>query len=175
MNVFDIALALLAVWAVYRGFTRGAIVQLGSLAGILAGAWAAFRFGTPAGEFFGLEGAAAAVTGFVAIFVAAVVAVAVASRLLRGLSKLTGLGPLDRLAGVLFSLLKTALFAGVLLYAFDGSIRSDEKLAAKADESKLYGAVTALPGRMFPYADICRAWVAEKIPSGHTADDEEDI
>lgn len=163
MNVFDIIILLLLVWAAYRGYSQGIIIQIGGIAGLLAGAWAAFRYGTQIGEFLGMEGSTAAVAGFIAAMLGTIIILAVASRMTRGLFRLTGLGALDHLAGVAFSVLKVSLLAGIILYAFDKPIKSHETLAAKAAESKLYGPVTTLPGYLFPYVDTCREKVLDEL------------
>lgn len=178
MNVFDIILLLLLLWAAYKGYSQGIIIQIGGIIGLLAGAWAAFRYGTQIGGFLGMEGGTAAVAGFIVTMVATVIVLAILSRMTRGLFRLTGLGALDHLAGAVFSVLKVSLFVGIMLYAFDKPIKSHDTLAAKAAESKLYGPIVAVPEYLFPYVNTCKERVMEEFfprtdRDGTAADDEE--
>ncbi|MDE7123533.1 MAG: CvpA family protein, partial [Alistipes sp.] len=61
MNLLDLIVCLALVVAVWNGWRSGVVVQVCSLAGLLAALWAAARYGAPAGEWLRLdEGRAAA-------------------------------------------------------------------------------------------------------------------
>ena len=44
MNILDIIVLILLIWAIYNGFRDGIVVQLGGLAGLFIGIYLAFRY-----------------------------------------------------------------------------------------------------------------------------------
>ena len=103
MNPFDIIVYVALAWALVSGWWRGLAVQLLSLAGVVAALFVAAAYGRSLGELLGMDDSVAGVTGFIIIFLAVLVAVGVAARLLRTVFRFAGLGALDALLGVVFS------------------------------------------------------------------------
>lgn len=118
MNVFDLIVYLALAWAVFNGWRRGFLLQLVSLLAIAAGVWAAVKYGAQVGAMLGLEGATSSIVGFIAIFLAAIIAVTIGGHLLRAVLRWTGLGMADVLLGVLFSVVKVGLIVSVLFSWF---------------------------------------------------------
>lgn len=119
MNAIDLVVCLLLLLALWHGWKQGFIVQVCSLAGILAGIWLASRYGAVVGGWLRLDEQFAAAGGFIALFVVALIVVAILARLLRRLFRFAGLGAADVLLGVVVSLAKCLLALGVLFAAFD--------------------------------------------------------
>ena len=55
MNTIDLLVCLVLVLAVWNGWRQGFIVQIFSLAGIVAGIWLAARFGAEVGALLRLD------------------------------------------------------------------------------------------------------------------------
>ena len=55
MNSIDLIVCLVVVLAVWNGWRQGFIVQICSLAGIVAGIWLAARFGSVVGGWLRLD------------------------------------------------------------------------------------------------------------------------
>ena len=119
MNAIDLVVCLLLLLALWHGWKQGFIVQVCSLAGILAGIWLASRYGAVVGGWLRLDEQFAAAGGFIALFVVVLIVVAILARLLRRLFRFAGLGAADVLLGVVVSLAKCLLALGVLFAAFD--------------------------------------------------------
>ena len=119
MNVIDLIVCLVLALALWNGWRQGFIVQVCSLAGILAGIWLASRYGAVVGGWLRLDEQFAAAGGFIALFVVVLIVVAILARLLRRLFRFAGLGAADVLLGVVVSLAKCLLALGVLFAAFD--------------------------------------------------------
>lgn len=119
MNAIDLVVCLLLLLAFWHGWKQGFIVQVCSLAGILAGIWLASRYGAVVGGWLRLDEQFAAAGGFIALFVVVLIVVAILARLLRRLFRFAGLGAADVLLGVVVSLAKCLLALGVLFAAFD--------------------------------------------------------
>lgn len=109
--LLDAAICLVAVLFVLAGYRRGLILELGSVAGFFAGLAAASALWYPAALALHRvidNQVAAAVAGFVGVFVVAYVACVFLASLLRGLLRLILLGWLDRIGGAALGLIKAA-------------------------------------------------------------------
>ena len=79
MNAIDLIVCLVLALAVWNGWRQGFVVQVCSLAGVVAGIWLAAHYGGRVGAWLELDGEFAAAGGFAAVLVAVVLAVAVAA------------------------------------------------------------------------------------------------
>jgi membrane protein required for colicin V production len=118
MVVLDIILLIPLLWAVYSGFKKGILVQLGGIVGIVLGIWLAFRFSGRVGEWLGIDPQFAYYVAFALIVILCILLLGVIGWLLGKIFNFVGLGILNRLGGVVLSLLKTVLILGALLIAF---------------------------------------------------------
>ena len=161
MNAVDLIVCLVLALAVWNGWRQGFILQVCSLAGIVAGIWLAAQFGTQAGEWLRLEPGFAAAGGFVAVLVAVILVVAIAGRLVRKLFHFAGFGIADTLLGIAVSVLKYLLVLSVLFSAFD-DLNEDYTLAGleTIEKSKSYKPVMHLSEAVFPFLE----WVGGQVP-----------
>lgn len=161
MNALDLIVWIVLVLAVWNGWRQGMILQLLSLAGLAAGIWLGVRYGAWAGGMLGLEAPYASPGGFGAILLVTLLAVAAVARLLRGACRLAGLGVLDVVLGIVFSLAKTVLVLS-LLAALLGFFNTDYRLVSreKLASSHWYGPLTGIAERILPYLE----WVGQEVP-----------
>lgn len=161
MNTIDLVVYLVLALAVFDGWRRGAILQICSLAGLVAGIWLAARYGSVVGIWLGLDSEASAAGGFAAVLVAAVVAVAVLARVLRKLFRFAGFGIPDIVLGIAFSMLKYLLLLSVAFAALD-SLNADYGLLSRetVGGSRWFCPVREISDRIFPFLD----WVGDRIP-----------
>ena len=136
--------------AVWNGWRQGFVVQICSLAGIVAGIWIAARFG-----------AQVAAGGFVTALVVVILVVAIAGRVVRKVFHFAGLGVADTLLGIAVSVLKYLLVLSVLFSAFD-ALNEDYCLVGPRtiEQSKSYKPVRWLSESIFPFLE----WVGERVP-----------
>jgi len=151
MNVFDIILYLALAWAVYNGWRRGFLLQMLSLMAVVAAFCLAVKYGDALGRALGIgEGAAAA--GCLIIFVAALVGIGIAGRLMRAVFRFAGLGAIDTLLGVLFSVAKILLVTSVLFAGFDALNGECGMVSPQTvGESRWFRPVAGLTDRLTPY------------------------
>ena len=161
MNTVDLIVCLVVVLAVWNGWRQGFIVQICSLAGIVAGIWLAARFGAEVGGWLRLDEGVAAAGGFVVVLVVVVLAVAIAARLARKLFRFAGFGVADIVLGIVVSLLKFLLVLSVLFSAFD-RLNEDYCLVGPRtiDRSRTYKPVMRLSESLFPFLE----WVGDRVP-----------
>ncbi|WP_298231153.1 CvpA family protein [uncultured Azohydromonas sp.] len=113
----DVTMLGLLLLSSLAGLWRGLIFEVLSLAGYGVGWLAAQRFSPVAAEWLPWEGALPAwrlAAAYVLVFVAALLLCGLAARLLRMLVQASPLGPLDRLLGAGFGLLRGLLVLLVL-------------------------------------------------------------
>ncbi len=160
MNIIDIILLVIAAWAVYEGIRDGLLVQIGGIAGLVIGAWLAFRQAERVGIWFGMHGAEAAVAGFITVLAVTIIVIAVGSRLLRGVFRMTGLGIFDALLGAGVSLLKSAIVASLIIAAID-SVNVNNALISKEriESSRAYTPLRNFSTNIFPLFDHVREQV----------------
>ena len=164
MNTLDLIVCLVLALAVWNGWRQGFVVQICSLAGIVAGIWIAARFGAQVGGWLRLDDEVAAAGGFVTVLVAVILVVAIAGRVVRKVFHFAGLGVADTLLGIAVSVLKYLLVLSVLFSAFD-ALNEDYCLVGPRaiEQSKSYKPVRWLSESIFPFLE----WVGERgSPAG---------
>ena len=159
MNYIDIILGVLLLLAAIRGFGKGLVAEVASLAALILGRWGAIRFSHLTGEmlvnFFELQSKYMGLISFFVTFILIVVAVQIIGNVVHKLINSLALGLLNRLAGVLFGVLKTALILSVVLIVFD---EVDENVGIlppeKKARSQVYEPVKNLVPSIFPFLDF---------------------
>ncbi len=120
MSYIDIGILLVFTGALIVGLRAGAIKQLGSIAGIIAGIMACRVWGAEASRItahmLGWEqGYASSVVGNLVVFVAAWVVVGIIARVLHVAVNAVLLGPLNRALGAVVSEIKYFMALSILL------------------------------------------------------------
>ena len=138
MNVIDIIILICCVPALVQGFRKGFISQAVSLVSLVLGAWLAFKFSEPVGEWLK---SFADVNGVILQVLLA-----------QNLVKVVMLGWLDKLLGMTFALLKMLLVLGLVIICVD-AINSTLSLipSETLDDSVLYHPIKSAADVVFPY------------------------
>lgn len=157
MGVFDIVLGVPLLYAAYKGFREGIVVQLGGILALLIGIWLAFRYCFKIGIMLGASENLANIVGFTVIMLTVLVIMAVLGKILSGLFRFAGLGLFDQIGGVLLSVIKMAIILSVLLMAFE-TINSEKQWVEQETMTKsvFYKPLRDTADLMFPYLDIIR-------------------
>lgn len=165
MTIFDIILVIIFLWAAYRGFCDGIIVQLGGIAGLLLGVYFAFRFGTLVGEWLKVDSEMSNVVGFIIVLALVLVVVAIISRALSAFFSVVGLSLLNKVGGVLLSVVKIGLVMGLLLYSFDYINKNAKWVDDETIErSMIYAPLLQTTEKVFPYIDFVKRRLLDQIP-----------
>jgi len=109
---FDILTASLLVIAVIFGIINGAIRELFSLGGVVAGIYFASRFYTKLASILHVENVR--VISFIIIFVVIAIAVYLVGLLLYQMLHFLKLGGIDRFMGIVLGIVKATLLAGII-------------------------------------------------------------
>lgn len=122
--MIDIVLAIPIVYLTYKGWRRGLVREIATLAGVLAGIWASVHLSQEAAEAIGLEGEYAILAAFFVCFVGALVLAYLIGRLVEGLMKASHLSTVNRIAGAAVGMLKALCILAVVL---NGIVMIDRK------------------------------------------------
>lgn len=160
MNIIDIILTIILVWALINGLRKGLISQACTVVGLLLGVWLAFKFNGSLSEWIGvqIEGVAAYALLFAAGVLLAWLCSLISGWILHGI----GLGFVDKLGGALLSLIFYCLLSSLLLGLFrdlNSSLHiADEKLL---EESVLVAPVERVAEVVFPYLEDAKEAILE--------------
>lgn len=123
MNLIDIVLGALLVYAAYRGATKGLFIELASIAALLLGIWGAVEFSwltqTWITEELNWNPEHIGLISFILTFLVVVVLVHLVARLADQLFKAIALGILTRMAGLIVGVVKTAFILSVLIWVIE--------------------------------------------------------
>lgn len=156
MSFIDIVFAVLLGFAVYKGLKNGLFVEVASLLALVVGIYLAIKFSGLVGSI--LNGFAPTwnpkyieITAFIITFIIVVVAIHLAANILTKIADFAFLGWINKLAGVVFSLLKTILALSVVLFIFE-KINIDNMLLSKEtqESSIFYNPIQNISKAIYP-------------------------
>ena len=156
MQTIDIILAICFVPAIIRGISKGFLEQAAALIALFLSVWMAFRFSSVAAEWLRprieLQETLLNVIAFILVLAVVSVATVLLGKLLSKLVKVVMLGWLDKLLGILFALLCTAVILGVLIVSFDAlNTRFQMVSPERLDSTVLYSSLRSAAWFLFPY------------------------
>lgn len=152
MNHLDIILIIPAAWWIFRGFSRGLIMSLASLAGLVAGIYFAVYFsdlvGTWLTDQLHWQSRYMPQISFAVTFLLVVIVIQIIGRIFHQAVDWAALGFLNRLAGAALGLAKAIVLLGVILFIIN-TFDVNKKLISEEtrSESRLYAPLSAV----FPY------------------------
>jgi membrane protein required for colicin V production len=144
MSYFDIVVGVVILLLGLKGILNGFFRELFGLVGIVGGVFIASRFGTPVGEtlsdiIFHFENKAALnFTGFVLTLGVFWIMMVGVGFLFKKLSRVSGLGSIDKLMGFIVGAGKFFLIAAVVAYAFFNIKIVKTNMQATMDKSFLF-------------------------------------
>ena len=155
MNFLDLILAIPLGWLIFKGYRRGLIFEVASLAGIALGSFFAVRFARWFSEWVGFSGQNAFLISFFILFVAVVLLSMALGKLVERFVKLVHVGFLNNLAGAVLGLLKGLCILGVLVY-FVAVIDLKERVLTRdtKQSSLLYQPVERMGNRLVGMAGV---------------------
>lgn len=165
MNYIDVFLAVLLVIAAIRGFRKGFVIELASLAALVLGIWGGIKFSDWTARLVtdttGFHSKYLNVVAFIITFVVIVVVIHLLARVLDRTIKAAALGFLNRLAGIIFGVLKVSVILSILLILFDALDQNVHILPEKQKtQSKMYKPMRELVPTLFPFIKL---WKPEEL------------
>lgn len=152
MNYFDLIVIGIVLFLGLKGIINGFFKELFGLVGIIGGIFIASRFGDILGQYlsdfiFKFENqSAVSFTGFLVTLLAFWVIMIFAGMLFKKLSKLSGLGMVDRILGFVFGASKFFLIASVIAYSLTNVNALSDLIQSKTQDSKMYPILVEVGG-----------------------------
>lgn len=161
MNYIDIVILAPVVWGVYRGFTKGLIIEVASLLALVVGIWCAIHFNELTASFlindlgWNISDSYLAPVAFAATFLIIALVIVLISRLIDKVLSAVALGGINKLFGALFGGLKALLIVAILAF-FVHQIDSKYGFLnkEKKESSVFYERIIAIVEEWIPVIDF---------------------
>lgn len=156
MNILDIILAIPLLWALYRGFRKGLVYMVASLAALILGILGSMKLHPALGAlldgWFEIKPEHLKMIAFAVTFLLIVIAVHLAAFFIDKVIKAVALNFLNRAAGMVFGVLVTAFIISIILQPIDAANQQKEFIAKETVEgSLLFRPLTGFAPAVFPY------------------------
>ena len=155
MNYLDIIFAIPLLWGLYKGITRGLIVEAATLAAFFLAIWISMHFcDWLAGIFhekFGATTEYLPLIAFSVLFLGTLLLVFFIAKLAERTVKAGGVGWLNKIFGGIFGILKFALILSLLIFIFEAVERSYPMVKGETKTgSLLYGPISKVAPAILP-------------------------
>lgn len=156
MNILDAIILICLIPALIQGLRKGFISQAISIVSVVVGIWASARFANVVtawvSQYITASEQILKIVAFALILVAVFIVLGLLGRLLESILNFAFLGWVNRLLGVVFSLLKAFLILGLVIIAFNALNNSFGLVKPEViADSVLYEPVKQLADTIFPY------------------------
>jgi len=149
MNFIDIVLLIPLVYAAWKGFKKGFIIEVFTLLAFFVGIYAGVHFSdytsSKLTESFDIDSTYLPIVAFTITFLVIGALVFFAGKAIEQVVKITALSPMNKMGGLVFGALKMLLILSVLLSVVESYSEKNELLSKeKRDESVLYKPIKAV-------------------------------
>lgn len=156
MNILDAIILICLIPAVIQGIRKGFISQAISIVSVIAGIWASARFAnivaTWVSRYISSSEQILKIVAFALILVAVFILLGLLGKVLESILNFALLGWVNKLLGVIFSLMKAFLILGLVILAFNSLNNSFGLVKPEViADSVLYDPVKNLADTVFPY------------------------
>jgi membrane protein required for colicin V production len=158
MNYIDIVLGILLILSAISGFRKGFVVEVASLAALILGIWGAIKFSYVTSEFlvenFKVQTDYLNLISFVVTFVVIVILVHIVGNTVNKMVNAVMLGFVNKLAGLVFGVLRAALILSIILVVFD-KIDEDVHILPESSKgnSRMYEPIRSFAPSIFPFIE----------------------
>ena len=155
MNYIDIALCVPLLWGLYKGFTKGFIIEVASIVALGLAIWGGIKFSDfltlYIQEHLDWNTKYLPVISFAILFLGTLFLVYAIAKLLERIVKAVSLGFINKLAGGVFGILKFGLIFSVLIFILNAIEKSIRFIPEKVKhESLLYEPVGKIAPVVIP-------------------------
>jgi membrane protein required for colicin V production len=155
MNYIDIIICIPLVWGLYKGFTKGLIIEAASLIAFGLGVWGGIHFSEfmahKINEWFNWQSPYLPIVSFAITFLLIIILVYFIAKLVQKMVEGMALGAINKIGGAVFGSLKFALVMSVVIFVLNAIEKSYPILSFKAKEgSLLYQPIGAIAPLLIP-------------------------
>ena len=142
MNLLDLLILIPIVWGCIRGFSKGLILELTTLIGMILGVMAAFYFWKDLSEllsqYLTLGPSALKFISYALIFLIVLLLAWIIGKIITKVADLVMLGLLNKLLGAVFGLLKGVIVAALILMAIVYFDKNEKLITRQAKEKSMF-------------------------------------
>ncbi len=167
MNYIDIILCIPIVWGLYKGFTKGLIVEAATMIAFGLGIWGGIKFSdfvaNQMKKTFSWNSPYLPIVAFAVTFLGIVILIYFIAKLVQGMVEGMALGAFNKIGGAIFGALKFALVMSVVIFMIDAVEQSYPLVTSKTkEESLLYKPVGKIAPMLIPALN--KSKVAAMVP-----------
>lgn len=141
MNYLDIIICIPLVWGLYKGFTKGLVVEAASLVAFGLGVWGGVHFSNYVAEKIRIsldwQSEYLPIVSFALTFLLIVIIIFLLAKIVQRLVEGMSLSAVNKLGGAVFGALKYAFIMSVVIYIIDAVEKSYPIVSIKAQKSSL--------------------------------------
>jgi membrane protein required for colicin V production len=141
MNFLDIIICIPLIWAIYKGFKKGLIIEIASLAALLLGIYGCTHFSyfisTFLADNFDITTKYLPVISFAITFIIIIILVFMLAKILEKFVNLLALGLFNKLGGVLFGMLKIVFVLSVIILVINKIDKKGMIISEKIQNSSI--------------------------------------
>ena len=153
INYFDLAVLIPLLFGMYKGFTKGLILSIATLIGLILGVWSGVKFSYITAELlFDKFQIDIPLLAFAVTFLGVLILMYFVGKILSKFIDILALGLFNKIGGALFSAFKTLLILTVVLMFFE-NVNNSFKLVdtATINGSLFYPFLKGISKYVFPY------------------------
>lgn len=164
MNVLDIVFVMFFLFAIFKGYRAGLILEICGVVGVLAAAYISYCYAEEIAVALFPSLTFNYTLSFFIVFVIVLTAIGLAARIVSRVIDFTGMGMINKICGALASFVKMAIVLAVLVSLFNvvnnavGWVKRDT-----LKESTGYTALLRLSGTVFPSVDFGGPLLSEEM------------
>lgn len=180
MNFIDIIICVPIIYAAYKGFKQGLIIEVFTLLALFVGLYVGIHFSDFVANYlkktFEWDSVYLPIVSFTLVFLAVGAMVYFAGKAIEKVIKVVHLSPLNKFFGLLFSIVKMLYFVSILLVIFESYDEKSHFLPKEQkDNSVLYNPVktfstTTIPGLESSSIFLKNAFKQDSDTTGLTVD-----
>ncbi len=173
MNYIDIILCIPLVWGLYKGFTKGLIIEAASLVAFGLGVWGGIHFSelcaSKISGWLNWQSEYLPIVSFAFIFLLIVIIVYFIAKLVQKSVDGMALSAFNKAGGAVLGSLKFALILSVLIFIVDAVEKSYPVVSIKAkEEALLYKPIGKIAPMLIPALNDSK--IGELIPKQEDVD-----
>jgi len=167
MNYIDILLCIPLLWGLYKGFTKGLVIEAATLVAFGLGVWCGITFSDYIAqkmtESFGWHSPYLPIISFAFVFLLIIAFVFLVAKMIQKMVDGVALSAINKIGGAVFGGLKFALMMSVIIFMIDAIEESYPMISFKTkEESLLYRPVGKIAPTLIPALD--KSKVAAMMP-----------
>jgi len=171
MNWLDIILIIPLLWGLYKGFSKGLIIEAATLIGFGLAVWGAVKFhdflSRWMSDSLGWTSKYLPLISFAVIFIGVILIVIGVAKLIEKFVKAVSLGFLNKLGGAVFGMLKFGLLLSILIFFLEAI---NKTVSFIPDETKknslLYEHVQKIAPMVIPGLSESKLYPTSVLPIG---------